>query len=240
MALDIAIQQIKPHPMNSNVMTDEQVSKLRRHIEQSGRYEPLVVRPLSADGDAPAAGTYQVLNGHHRLEVLRQLGRATARCEVWDVDDEQALVLLATLNRLEGRDDPMRRAALLARLAGAADVRRLAQLARLLPEDRAALKRAMDLAHKPLPTPLDPSQVAEPLQPMTFFLDGREHRTVERALGLARRRPQPSPSNAPPRETPATDADRRPHSPRADALVRLAESYLQSCAADTPEQPEHR
>ena len=38
-------------------------------------------------------------------EALRRLGRASARCEVWAVDDDEAMLLLATLNRLQGRDD---------------------------------------------------------------------------------------------------------------------------------------
>lgn len=45
--------------------------------------------------------------------MLQELGYKTAKCEVWDVDDKQALVLLSTLNRLRGADDIEKRSRLL-------------------------------------------------------------------------------------------------------------------------------
>ncbi len=50
--------------------------------------------------------------------MLRELGHTEARCDVWDVDDREAKLLLATLNRLEGQDLPIRRAQLLHELLG--------------------------------------------------------------------------------------------------------------------------
>jgi len=182
---NIDIQRIDPHPHNANVMSADAMKKLARHIQRTRRYEALVVRPRGGTDDEPR---YQVLNGHHRLEVLRRLGHQRVRCEVWDVDDREALLLLATLNRLEGRDDPSRRAALLARLAGqdnsAAD---LAKLARLLPENRAALERAIALAREPLPVPVAPGDAPRVFAPMTFFLTDDENRTVGHALRVAAR-----------------------------------------------------
>ena len=60
---------------------------------------------------------FEVLDGHQRLSVLRRLGRDQALCYLWPCDDATALVLLATLNRLEGEDVPALRSALLAELA---------------------------------------------------------------------------------------------------------------------------
>lgn len=60
---------------------------------------------------------YQILDGHHRMIVLQELGYKTAKCEVWDVDDKQALVLLSTLNRLRGSDDIEKRSTLLHELS---------------------------------------------------------------------------------------------------------------------------
>jgi len=219
MSVEIPISALVEHPMNSNVMAADQFAKLRRHIERSGRYEPLVVRPLPTEpgessppgrGSSPSA-RYQVLNGHHRLRALRELGRPSARCDVWDVDAQEGLLLLATLNRLQGRDDPMRRAALLARLAGQAEASRLKELSRLVPEDRAALQRAVELATRPLPAPTPPGEVAEPLHPLTFFLTAEDWRTVRRAVSLAGKHQ-------------TDDADARGRS--AAGLVRMARKFL--------------
>ena len=228
MSVEIALSALVEHPMNSNVMAAEQFAKLRRHIQRSGRYEPLAVRPLPPEpheappgGDALGpSGRFQVLNGHHRLKALRELGHPAARCDIWEVDEEEGLVLLATLNRLQGRDDPMRRAALLARLAGQADASRLKELSRLVPEDRAALQRAVELATRPLPSPAAPGDVAEPLHPMTFFLEAEDWRTVRRALTLAGKEH-------------ADDAPPRGRGAAAAVLVRMAQRYL----ADEPARP---
>lgn len=59
---------------------------------------------------------------------------------VWEVDDTQALELLVTLNRLEGREDPLERAVLLEALWIQTGMDS-AILARRLPEDQAAVEK---------------------------------------------------------------------------------------------------
>ena len=259
MSCDIPVHRLREHPRNSNAMSADALRTLRRHIRRSGRYEPLVVRPLPAEGGAEP--TYQVLNGHHRLRVLRDLGHAVARCEVWEVDDREALLLLATLNRLEGRDEPMKRAALLADLA--ADQGDLDRLVELLPEDRAALDKALALARQPLPLPAPPEAAPPLFEPMTFFLSAAQLATVKEALALAARdarsKEGASPHGDEPGKSPgchglaqpghdepskshhgptSSDQGTRPPErgrPRAAALVVLAENYLRiSGATATP------
>jgi hypothetical protein len=235
----IPLDRLEPHPENSNRMPPRLMEKLKAHIQRTGLYEPLVVRPLQcgvrsaecgvndngaaepAVQEAPsstphsarslpaAAGPphlpYQILNGHHRAAVLRQLGHTHARCDVWEVDDAEARVLLATLNRLEGRDDPAARAQLVARLA---EGRSAEALARLLPEPADAVERLLALA-KPPPAPLAPEAVEVPARPMTFFLTDEQHEVVGQAL----------------REAAAPAA---PKCSRAEALERLALWYLEA------------
>src|SRR2546428_224336 len=122
----VPLDDLRPHPLNSNVMSEDLKEKLRAHIKRTGRYPFLVVRPHP---DEP--GRYQVLDGHHRVEILRELGHTEARCDVWQVDDREAKLLLATLNRLQGQDQPLRRAELVHELLGEMS---LDDLAGLLPE----------------------------------------------------------------------------------------------------------
>ena len=151
----LPLHQLRPHPANSNAMPEPLLDKLTRHIEATGHYPPIIVRPLPADTnpDNPTDTTprYQIIDGHHRRLALQRLGHDTARCEVWDVDDPQTLVLLATLNRLEGRDDPRARADLLRQLRESHSV---ADLADLLPEPAEQVRHLLDL--QPTPPPIAP------------------------------------------------------------------------------------
>src|SRR2546422_8362532 len=122
----VPLDDLLPHPLNSNVMSADLQAKLRAHIKRTGRYPFLVVRPHPDD-----AGKYQVLDGHHRVAVLRDLGHTEARCDVWQADDREAKLLLATLNRLQGQDQPRKRAELIHELLGEMS---LDDLAGLLPE----------------------------------------------------------------------------------------------------------
>jgi len=122
----VPLDRLRPHPLNANVMSDDLRAKLRAHISRTGRYPFIVVRPHPEEPDE-----FQVLDGHHRVEILRDLGHTEARCDVWAVDDREAKLLLATLNRLEGQDLPVRRAQLVHELLGELS---LADLAGLLPE----------------------------------------------------------------------------------------------------------
>lgn len=99
MVQEIAIDLLVPHPENCNHMDSKTLKKLRRHIERTGEYEPLTVRPHPYE-----KGKFQVINGHQRLRVLRALGRPEVSCTVWGMDDNQARLYLATPNRPSGTD----------------------------------------------------------------------------------------------------------------------------------------
>jgi len=147
--------------------------RLEDHIRRTGRYEPLVVRPHPSQ-----PGVYQVLNGRHRFKVLRHIGHTRAACIVWDVDDDEALVLLATLNRLVGREDLTAKAALIAALARRFDVDRLSAM---LPDTRAAMERLCNLTRPQAAVRREPS-FGSYLHSLVLFLTSEEKRIVDRAL----------------------------------------------------------
>ena len=129
--LRVPLDRLHPHPHNANVMAPERRAVLRRNLERHDRYPPLVARP-----HPDRAGHWQLLDGHQRWAVLREMGQGEARVFPWPCDDATALVLLATLNRLEGADVPAKRADLVAALQ---ESFALQDLAALLPEDAAAI-----------------------------------------------------------------------------------------------------
>jgi len=206
MLQEIPIDSLIAHPENSNHMSVEMLRKLRRHIERTDRYEPLTVRPHPT-----AEGKYEVLNGHNRLRALRAIGRDSVRCVVWDVDDSQARLYLATLNRLAGSDIPERRAALLENLLGTFDV---AELSGLLPDNQRQIEELQRLSRLDTEelissdmTDRDESDVPVILD---FVLKESEAKEVNLALDMVRAPEGQSISSG-------------------QALVRLARFYLAGC-----------
>ena len=171
----ITLDHLVDHPDNANRMPPALVEKLARHIAESGDYPPLIVRRISDNEDEPR---YQILDGHHRVRALRKLGYEAARCEVWEVDDERATLLLLTLNRLEGADDPQRRGALLKRLSDSVGVK---ELSRLVPEDPTRLRKLIEASAAP-PPPVEPPDVESMPQAVTFFLTAPQRRHLLKRL----------------------------------------------------------
>jgi ParB-like chromosome segregation protein Spo0J len=85
----IPLDKLLPHPENPNRMAKANFEKLKRHIKQSHNYEPLIVRRHPEIETA-----FQIINGHHRAEALKQIGETFADCVQWDIDDDAARLLL--------------------------------------------------------------------------------------------------------------------------------------------------
>jgi len=179
----VPLDDLLAHPLNSNVMSPDLQAKLRAHIKRSGRYPYLIVRPHPEE-----AGRYQVLDGHHRVAVLRDLGHTEARCDVWEVNDREARLLLATLNRLQGQDQPLRRAELVHELLGEMN---LADLAGLLPETDKQLEELHALLEFPAEEVAafleEQAEAAEKVLPrvMNFVVTPEQEELIERAVELA-------------------------------------------------------
>lgn len=174
--VEIPLANLRAHPLNSNVMPEELLEKLARHMDRTGRYPPVVVRRIKRED---ASDIYEILDGHHRVLALRRIGAAAARCVMWEVDDAEALTLLATLNRLQGQDDPKKRARLLAQIEAvkAIDV---SELARMLPERADEVRGLLALNAPPVlrpPRGLDELPVA-----VHFFLSRVQRAALEGRL----------------------------------------------------------
>jgi ParB-like chromosome segregation protein Spo0J len=170
----IPLCQLDAHPDNANVMPDRLYRKLVAHLSAAEQYPPLIVRPIGDD-------RYQLLDGHHRAKALRELGHDAAACVVWQVDDAQALVLLATLNRLSGDDDPAKRGRLIEQLQQHFD---LPTLAHRLPEDTKKLGRLIELAQPPKPPTPSPAALDLPVA-VHFFLSTDHRRRLDARLKQA-------------------------------------------------------
>jgi len=172
----IALDKLVAHPDNPNRMSKAKFAKLVRNIEKTGRYEPLVVRPCPRKPDC-----FQIINGHHRCRVLRELGYKTAEALVWDVNDQDTDILLATLNRLAGSDVLDKKLALLKRLNKSAFDGRTAKLAKLLPQTANQIKRLTGLAISDCRMAVE-NRKSQILNPLVFFLNDEQQEVVAKAL----------------------------------------------------------
>ncbi len=169
--ITLPIDRLQAHPMNPNTMPDLLLKKLVAHLKRTGFYPPVIVRPIEH-------GRYEILDGHHRVLALRQLGHEQVHCEAWPVDDAEALTLLATLNRLHGEDNVERKAALLEALDEA--VGREALLERL-PETRDKAERLLSL-NVPAPPIATPTPEHEMPVSVHFFLKPAQRLALENKL----------------------------------------------------------
>jgi ParB/RepB/Spo0J family partition protein len=173
------LERLVAHPDSPNRMSKRRFAKLVRNIEKTGRYEPLVVRPYPTDENL-----YQLINGHNRCRALRELGHETADVIIWDIDDHDTDLLLATINRLGGSDVLDRKLALLSRL------RRRVQahdLAKLLPQSQSQIERLTEISADGLPR-VKPAK-SDFAMPLVFFVSDEQQKIIERALSIAKAPP---------------------------------------------------
>ncbi|MBC8468912.1 MAG: ParB N-terminal domain-containing protein [Planctomycetes bacterium] len=186
----IALDKLVAHPDNPNRMSKAKFAKLVRNIERTVRYEPLVVRPCPRKPDC-----FQIINGHHRWRALRELGYKTAEALVWDVNDQDTDILLATLNRLGGSDVLDKKLALLKRLNKSAFDGRTAKLAKLLPQTSNQIKRLTELAISDCLKAVEKSKT-QILNPLVFFLNDKQQEVIAKALSDAMSQQKPALSEA--------------------------------------------
>ena len=175
----IPLNKLVAHPDNPNRMNKAKFAKLIHNIERTGRYEPLVVRPCPQRQDC-----FQIINGHHRWRALRELGYETAEVLVWDVNDQDTDILLATLNRLSGSDVLDKKLILIKRLNKSFFDGRTAELAKLLPQTSNQIKRLTELAISDCRKAVE-NHKSQILNPLVFFLNDKQQEIVAKALSAA-------------------------------------------------------
>jgi ParB-like chromosome segregation protein Spo0J len=182
-------------------MSKGKFAKLLRNIERTGRYEPLVVRPCPQKSDKSCEACleqslrdrntnddgrscFQIINGHHRWRVLKKLGYKTAEAVVWDLNDQDTDIMLATLNRLGGSDVLDKKMALLKRLNQSAFAGHETELAKLLPQTANQIKRLTELTISDCRRAVENCK-SQVLNPIVFFLNDEQQMIVQRALSAA-------------------------------------------------------
>ena len=196
----IPVERLIAHPLNPNRMSGANFEKLKSHIARSGNYEPIIVR---AHPDIDSA--FEIINGHHRLKALRQLNRQMADCIEWDVDDDETMLLLTTLNRLGGVDELSTKSELIQTLSQKYSSKALAGM---LPDTKEVIEKLKDIT-KPIADIAQDSKAF--LNTFVFCLDDAQAGILNQALEAALK---PDKSK--------TFAQRK-----TDALTKIADCFIQ-------------
>jgi ParB-like chromosome segregation protein Spo0J len=195
----IALEKLVAHPDNPNQMSKVKFAKLLRNIKRTGRYEPLVVRPYPRKicrscktsigqnrrkSKDESKSCFQIINGHHRCRALKKLGYMTAEVVVWDINDQDTDIMLATLNRLGGSDILDKKLALLKRLNQSSFHGKTTELIKLLPQTASQIKRLTELKISECRKAIE-NHKSPVLNPMVFFLSSEQQEIVQKALSAA-------------------------------------------------------
>lgn len=175
----VAIENLVPHPDHPNRMGKKKFTKLVYNIGRTSRYEPLVVRP-----HPDIENIFQIINGHYRWKALHQLGYKTVDVIIWDIDDNDTDILLATLNRLSGSDILEKKLALMNRLNQREP---LGDLAKRLPHTAKQIHRMVQMNSGCVPQ-IKPSKPVL-AHPVVFFLNDIQKEILEKALSNVKELP---------------------------------------------------
>lgn len=105
----IGIERLRAAEYNPRVQLkagDKEYEKLKRSIQEFGFVEPIVWNERTGN----------VVGGHQRLTVLKDLGEKTVDCVVVDLDGQKEKALNIALNKVQGHWDDDKLAALLSDL----------------------------------------------------------------------------------------------------------------------------
>ena len=91
----VKLSELKPAPYNPRKISEKELEKLKRSIEEFGYVEPLVVNKRNM----------HVVGGNQRLKVLKDLGYKEVEVVFVDLDDNLEKALNVALNKIQGEWD---------------------------------------------------------------------------------------------------------------------------------------
>ncbi|MBY0402332.1 MAG: ParB/RepB/Spo0J family partition protein [Cyanobacteria bacterium] len=178
----ISIDKLHPDLRNANVLEESLFEKLKGNIQRTGFCPVCIVRPHPTE-----SGHFIMVDGHHRLLAVKSLGWELVECQIVEIGDEEAALLLLTLNRLRGTDIPRKRAELIESLLPSISIE---DLSMMLPECTteidsllALLKQDQEALEKALKEQMAAEELTLPV-PFGFMIHPEEAVIVVEALNL--------------------------------------------------------
>jgi ParB-like chromosome segregation protein Spo0J len=190
----IPINKLHADPRNANVLTGDVFEKLKGNLSRTGFYPACIVRP-----HPNKKSHYILIDGHHRVLALKDLGHQSVECQVVELSTEEAGLLLLTLNRLRGTDIPKKRAELIESLL---DTFSMNELSLMLPETSTDIEGLLvllqqddDAIEQKLKAQMKAEQESLPV-PFGFMIPAEKASIINKALTIYREQGHADPAQA--------------------------------------------
>jgi len=136
--IKVKVDKLKKAEWNYKTDNDELLGKLKANIKKNGQIENLIVREL---GD----GSFEVVNGNHRLQVLKELNIPEAMVyNLGNIPVRQAKKIAVETNETKFESDTAKLAKLIADVASDFD---LSDLVDTMPYNEIQLKSLIDMGN---------------------------------------------------------------------------------------------
>lgn len=168
----LEINKIDYNPMNPNELVESLFEHLKHEIERVGFLQPVLVR-------SSENGRYECVDGQHRLEALKELGKTEVPCIVTEMDEKEAKVQVINMNRIKGELNPVKFAELLGDLETLYDKENLVKLLAMSDKEIDAFKILAEMDDEFIPTA---STGKEGFKTFAFDIDEALVGDVEKAL----------------------------------------------------------
>jgi ParB family chromosome partitioning protein len=93
-SLEISTKELNEVAGRRRKLSEEEYIELRENLRNNEMVQPVRVRRR-------AAGGYEIISGHNRVAIYRELGRETIPCYIKDTDDDQADISAFYANLLQ-------------------------------------------------------------------------------------------------------------------------------------------
>lgn len=97
--VQISIDKLVPYRKQQpfSMYSEEKKEEVKKSIEKFGVLNPIIVRPIENE-------QYEIISGHNRVEISKELGKTTIPAIIKNVNDEIATLIMIDTN-LCGRDE---------------------------------------------------------------------------------------------------------------------------------------
>jgi len=111
--LQVSIDALSENDYNPNVVTDDDMVKLRGNIAMFGIRQPIIARK-----NPDKEGTYVIVDGEHRWSIAKELGLKIVPVVVEELSREEAMLETISMNKFRGENDSMKLGKVLKELRG--------------------------------------------------------------------------------------------------------------------------